>query len=351
MHFGCKQLPLGADFPCLIIAEIGVNHNGSVEMARRMIDAAATAGADVIKLQAFKSSLEISRFAEKAGYQKKNSPDSASQLELCASLELDEKALLELFAYCDERGIATLCAAFEEASLDFLLHTVKAKTIKIPSSEVTNLPFLRRIGSAGVDVILSTGASSLAEVALAVDALRQAGCGELMAFHCVSEYPAPVDQVNLRAMLTMRDAFRCAVGFSDHTLGTEVATAAAALGAAAVEKHFTLDRTLPGPDHRASIEPDELAALARATGMARACLGDGRKVPAPCEESNRPLIRKGLVAARDLPAGTVLRPEMLLAKRPATGIAPDDADKVAGLALRQAVSADEPLTWSMLRPS
>lgn len=351
MRFGCKNYVLGPESPCLVIAEIGVNHNNDMELARRMVDAAMAAGAHVVKFQAFRTEMEISRHAAKADYQKTGDNDQTGQLELCKSLELSHENLRMLFAYCNARAMPMLCAAFDDVSLDFLLHDAKLKTIKIASSEVTNLPFLRRIAAAGVDVILSTGASALAEVALAVDALRRGGCGELMVFHCVSEYPAPVDQVNLRAMLTMRDAFQCAVGFSDHTLGTEVATAAAALGAAAVEKHFTLDRTLPGPDHKASIEPDELAALVRATGMARACLGDGRKIPAPCEEGNRLLIRKGLVAARDLPAETILRPEMLLAKRPATGIAPDDAGKVTGLALRRAVSADEPITWNMLRTS
>jgi sialic acid synthase SpsE len=200
-----------------------------------------------------------------------------------------------------------------------------------------------------VDVVLSTGASTLAEAALAVETLREAGCGELLVFHCVSQYPAPVDEVNLRAMLTMGQAFDCAVGFSDHTLGTEVATVASALGAAAVEKHFTLDRTMVGPDHKASIEPEELAALVRATAVARACLGHGRKVPAPCEAGNRPLIRKGLVAARDLPAGTVLTPSLLTAKRPATGIAPDDASKIVGLVLTVDVPEDAPIIWEYLR--
>ena len=349
MRFGRQDLPLGPDSPCYIIAEIGVNHNGDPETARRMVDAAVAAGADIIKFQAFKSELEISRFAEKTGYQKAQAPGSGGQLELCAALELGEQALLDLFAYCDGRGIASLCAAFEEASLDFLLHTAGCRTIKIPSSEVTNLPFLRRLGKAGAGVVLSTGASTLAEVAAAVEALRCSGCGELMVFHCVSEYPAPVEQVNLRAMLTMRDAFRCAVGFSDHTLGPEAATAAAALGAAAIEKHFTLDRTMPGPDHQASIEPAELAALVRSTRAARLCLGTGVKEPAPCEEANRPLIRKGLVVTRDLASGTRLTPDLLAAKRPAAGLEPDFMELVVGLELRVAAKADQPLTWEMVR--
>lgn len=349
MYFGCKDYPLGPGHPCLVIAEVGVNHNNDMAIARRMVDAAIAAGAHVVKFQAFITENEISRYAAKAEYQKKSGPDADGQLALCKALELSHEHLRELFAYCNERSAAMLCAAFDDESLDFLLNDAKLRTIKIASSEVTNLPFLRRIGDAGVDVVLSTGASTLAEAALAVETLREAGCGELMVFHCVSQYPAPIDQVNLRAMQTMGRAFDCAVGFSDHTLGTEVATVASALGAAAVEKHFTLDRTLPGPDHKASIEPEELAALVRATAIARVCLGDGRKIPAPCEAGNRPLIRKGLVAARNLPAGTVLAPSLIAAKRPATGIAPDDTAKVVGLVLRVDVLEDAPLTWEALR--
>ena len=349
MRFGCQELPLGSDSPCLIIAEIGVNHNGDLATARRMVDAALAAGADIIKFQAFKSTLEISRFAEKTKYQAETVPDSDTQLELCSALELGEQDLLTLFAYCNERNAPFLCAAFEDASLDFLLHTAKLKTIKIPSSEVTNLPFLRRIGAAGVDVIFSTGASTLAEVAVAVEALQSSGCGELMVFHCISEYPAPLEQVNLRAMETMRTAFQCPVGFSDHTLGTDAAIAAAALGAAAIEKHFTLNKAMPGPDHRASIEPDELAALVRSTRAARACLGAGIKVPAPCEAANKILIRKGLVATYDLPAGTRLTPDMLAAKRPASGMAPDFAPHIVGMQLTSDVVADQPITWDLVR--
>jgi N-acetylneuraminate synthase len=349
MRFGCKDLPLGPDSPCFIIAEIGVNHNGDIETAHRMVDAAVAAGADVIKFQAFKSSLEISRFAEKTDYQKEHAPDSGSQLELCAALELSEKDLLSLFAYCDKHSIAHLCAAFEDSSLDFLLDTAKLRTIKIPSSEVTNLPFLHRIGKTGADAILSTGASTLAEVAVAVEVLRSAGCGELMIFHCVSEYPAPLEQVNLRAMYTMREAFGCAIGFSDHTVGIDAAIAAAALGAAAIEKHFTLDRTMPGPDHQASIEPGELAALVRSTRAARLCLGTGIKEPMPCETANRPLIRKSLVVTRDLAAGTRLTIDMIAAKRPAAGMEPALFEHIIGMELRVSAVADQPLTWDMVR--
>ena len=349
MRFGCRDLESSQGTRCLVIAEMGVNHNGDIGIAREMIDAAIEAGADVMKFQAFKSALEISKFAEQTAYQKGNAPGGGGQLELCLPLELSERDLLDLLAYCYSRGVAYLCAAFEDASLDFLLRAVKVHTIKIPSSEVTNLPFLRRVGASGVGVILSTGASTMSEVAVAVEALQHSGCGELMLFHCVSEYPAPLEQVNLRAMVTMRDAFRCAVGFSDHTVGVDAAIAATVLGASAIEKHFTLDKTLPGPDHRASIEPSELAVLVKSVRDAQACLGSGVKEPAPCEMANRPLIRKGLVAVRDLTAGTRIAVDMLAAKRPASGIEPDFARHLVGMRLLSPVLEDQPITWDMVR--
>lgn len=350
MRFGCRNISLGAEYPCVVIAEIGVNHNNDMSIARRMIDAALEAGVDVIKFQAFRTEKEISRFAGMADYQKTLDNELNSQLELCKALELSPENLRELFHYCDQRGAATLCAAFDEDSLDFLLHDIKVACIKIPSSEVTNIPFLRRIGAAGVDVVLSTGASTLAETALAVESLRTAGCGELMVFHCVSEYPAPPEEVNLRVMRTLQQALDCRVGFSDHTRGTAVPTVAAALGACAVEKHFTLDKTLPGPDHKASIEPHELAELVSAVRVARVCLGDGRKVPSLSEIKNRTLIRKGLVATANLPAGIILRPDMLAAKRPAIGIAPELAEHLVGLRLCASVVEDAPIVWELFRP-
>lgn len=348
MRFGHKNLPLGSDFPCYVIAEVGVNHNNNMDIARKMVDSAIEAGADVIKFQAFRTENEISRYAPAADYQKK-STEAQSQLELCKALELSYENLQMLFDYCKERDAAVLCAAFDDESLSFLLDDAKVSSIKIASSEVTNIPFLKRIGNSGVDVVLSTGASTLAEVAFAVDTLREAGCGELMIFHCVSEYPAPPDEVNLRAMNTIKNATNCFIGFSDHTEGVAVPTVAAALGACAVEKHFTLDKNMPGPDHKASIEPAELKMLVQAVRTARLCLGDGNKVPSPAELKNRQLIRKGLVAVGNLPAGTVLTHEMLAAKRPATGIEPVLTDALIGMKLCRDVEDDAPITWDCMK--
>lgn len=348
MRFGHKELQLGQDFPCYVIAEIGVNHNNNMDLAHRMVNAAIAAGVDVIKFQAFRTEKEISRYAPAAEYQKKSS-NAQSQLELCKALELSYENLLTLFKYCADRNAPFLCAAFEDESLDFLLYEAKVPSIKIASSEVTNVPFLKRIGKAGVDVVLSTGASTLSEAVGAVEILREAGCGELMVFHCVSEYPAPPNEVNLRAMETLRHALGCAVGFSDHTEGVAVPTVAAALGACAVEKHFTLDKNLPGPDHKASIEPHELQALVQSVRIARHCLGTGYKMPSRAELKNRQLIRKGLVAVGDLPAGTVLTREMLAAKRPAFGIEPAMEDALVGMRLCRAVEDDAPITWECVK--
>lgn len=366
MRFGCRDFALGAGNRPLVIAEVGVNHNGDLDRARAMVDAAMDAGADVVKFQAFRSAREISRHAPLAEYQKGgecapdrgsqpgNQPDNqpgnqpGNQLDLCSALELSPEALTMLRDYCDRRGAPSLFAAFEWESLDFLVQGLGLATVKIPSGEVTNLPLLRQAGRSGVSVILSTGASDLDEVGLAVETLRQAGCRELMLFHCVSEYPAPPEQVNLRAMHAMATAFGVPVGFSDHTEGVAAAIAASALGAAAIEKHFTLDRTLPGPDHQASIEPQELALLARGARLAWLALGDGKKVPQPCELANRPLIRKGLVAARNLPAGTLLALADLEIKRPEAGIAPARLEEVLGRRLARALAEDEPLNWDDL---
>lgn len=348
MRFGCKDFSLTDRPRPLVIAEIGVNHNGDPDLARRMVDAAVAAGADIVKFQAFRSAREISCHAACAPYQRQGERPAANQLELCRALELSPEVLAGLLDYCDARGVPSLVAAFESASLDFLTRDLGLATVKIPSGEVTNLPLLAQAGASGAAVILSTGASLLWEVGRAVDVLRRAGCPEILLLHCVSEYPVPPGQLNLRAMATMAQAFKVPVGFSDHSLGTAAAIAASALGAVAVEKHFTLDRGLPGPDHQASIEPDELAALVAGVRLAALALGDGIKAPQACERDNLPLIRKGLVAGAPLAAGTVLAPGHLEVKRPAVGVEPGDLDKVVGRRLGRSLAADEPLRWSDL---
>jgi sialic acid synthase SpsE len=345
MDFESRTFEFGAEAPCIVIAEIGVNHNGRIELAKRMVDSALQAGADVIKFQAFISEKEISRYAPTTPYQAELSAQE-SQLELCKALELSPVALREMKAYCDARQAPFLCAAFDYESVDLLADDLKVKTIKVASSEVTNLPFLEYIGSKKTGVILSTGASNLMEVGHAIEALRRGGCPELVLFQCISSYPAPYQEVNLRVMQTLRDAFSVPVGFSDHTIGPAAGIAAAALGACAIEKHFTLDRTMEGPDHRSSIEPAEFKKLVDGVRIAHQVLGDGIKRAMPCELENKLLIRKSIVAAHRLQAGTRLRRDMVEFKRPADGIEPADVDKIMGLVLKVDLEPDQPVTWA-----
>lgn len=348
MNFESRDFPFKDGDRTVVIAEIGVNHNGDPALAKRMIDAAASAGAHIVKFQAFRSEKEISRYAAKAPYQKETTSSQGNQLEMCKALELSGSALREMKEYCAAKSIPFLCAAFDFDSVDLLVDDLKVEIIKIPSGEVTNIPFLRYIGSKKKGVILSTGASTLEEVRLAIEALLKSGCPELVLFHCVSSYPVPYDQVNLRAMLTLKSAFGLPVGFSDHTIGIHAAIAAAALGAVAVEKHFTLDKTMEGPDHRASIEPHELAALVQGVRIANLALGSPIKQPAPCELPNLPLIRKSLVAATALKKGTCLTRDMIEIKRPQGGVEPVDLEKVLGKTLRIDLQEDAPITWESL---
>ena len=348
MHFESADFDFSLHDRTLVIAEIGVNHNGNTALARRMVDVARGAGADIVKFQAFNAEKEISRYADKAQYQIENTGDAGGQLELCKALELSGEALLELKAYCATLHQPFLCTAFDFDSVDLLADTLKVTAIKIGSAEVTNLPMLEYIGSKKLSAILSTGASTLAEVGLAIDALRRGGCRELVVLHCVTSYPAPGGEANLRAMHTLRQAFGVPVGFSDHTAGIECAMAAAALGACAIEKHFTTDRSLPGPDHLASVEPHELKALVAGVRLVNTALGNGIKVPAPCEIANRPLVRKSLVATRDLAVGTRITRDMIEIKRPLAGIEPGDLLKILGRTLRRSVVEDMSITWDDL---
>lgn len=348
MLFGLTSFTFKKD-KTVIIAEAGVNHNGKINIARKMIDAAKKSGADIVKFQLFDSKKEISKYAGKTNYQKQTtSLKYKNQLEVCQALELSQNDIRKLKQYSQLIGMPFLCTAFESNSLDFLVDKLKLKTIKIPSSEVTNIPFLRQIGAKKISVILSTGASTLQEVTVAVATLKQYGCGELALLHCVSEYPAPINQVNLQAMETMRNTFRLPVGFSDHTKGVEVAIAAAALGAQLIEKHFTLDKNLPGPDQQASIEPHELAALVKGVRIANAARGSGLKRPAKCELVNRPLIRKSLVAGRFLKKGTILVDSIIDIKRPEGGIKPIDFTKIIGRRLKRNIQKDQHICWKDL---
>jgi N,N'-diacetyllegionaminate synthase len=348
MDFVSRQYDFGEGDPPVVIGEIGVNHNGDVALARRLIDVAVDAGVQVVKFQAFKTEKEISRFAELAPYQKENSPEALSQFDLCKALELPDQAFRDLKAYCDERRIGFLCSVFDFDSVDLIAGELGATAVKIASGEVTNTPLLEYVARRKLGVILSTGASTMPEVAEAVATLQRAGCPELVLLHCVSNYPAPMHDLNLRAMTAMRDAFGLPTGFSDHTMGVEAAVAATALGAVCIEKHFTLSHDLEGPDHKASAEPDELRRLVAAVTAVKGALGDGIKRPMPSEMANLPLIRRSLVAVGALRKGDALTRERVEIKRPADGIDPRRLDEALGRTLARDVADDEPITWECL---
>lgn len=347
MHFESLEIDFSAPGRCQSIIEIGVNHNGDLDLARRMVREIAKRGGDIVKFQAFIAEEEISVHADKATYQKDTTGDDGTgQLEMAKALELSHNQLMTMRDFCAELQVPFLCTAFESKSLEYLLNGLKVKAIKIASSEVTHHPFLAEIARSGVGMILSTGASTLGEVAAAIRVIEEAQPDpELVVLHCVSEYPAPLNEVNLKAMHTMKQAFGYPVGYSDHTTGTIAPITAAAMGACAVEKHFTMDRNMEGPDHRASIEPNELQAMIEGMRGAEACLGNGIKVPVPSEIPQIPLIRKSIVARRALRAGHVLSIEDLAFKRPLNGIQPFDLDKVLGRVLKSPKEEDSPLQW------
>lgn len=326
----------------LIIAEAGVNHNGDLELARRLVEVAASAGADFVKFQTFDARRLATAAAPKAHYQKGTTGSSESQLDMLRRLELTLPMHESLIAHSRSCGIRFLSTGFDEQSVDRLVD-LGVEYLKIPSGEITNLPFLLHVGSKGLPVILSSGMATVDEIADAIAALQRAGLpsGQLTLLHCTTAYPTPMSDVNLRAMVELRDRFRIAVGYSDHTLGIEVPIAAVALGATVVEKHITLDRTLPGPDHRASLEPGELTAMVAAMRNIERALGDGRKRPAPSEIDNAVAARRSLVAATDIKAGEQFSREMLVAKRPGNGISPMRIDEVVGRVAIRDFAIDE----------
>lgn len=306
-----------------IIAEAGVNHGGSLDTAKRMVDAAKKAGADAVKFQTFKAESMVSRYAAKADYQKKATGKARSQLEMLKKLELGPGEHRALAGYCRVKGIMFMSAPFDADSID-LLSDMALKIFKIPSGEITNLPYLRKIGGLGKRVILSTGMSDMKEVASALGILIKEGTrrSDITVLQCNSGYPTPYRDANLLAMLAMKDALGVDTGYSDHTPGIEVAIAAAALGASVIEKHFTLDKNMPGPDHRSSLEPDELSAMVRAIRNIEKALGSGVKRPSVSELKNRAVIRKSVVASRDINAGEFFSADNITVKRPGTGISP-----------------------------
>jgi N-acetylneuraminate synthase len=338
---------IGLGYPCFIIAEVGVNHNGRLDMARQLVDVAIQVGADAVKFQTFKSEKVISPQAPKADYQLQTTGKGESQLEMVKRLELPFEAFRELYAYCQERGILFMSTPFDEESADFLADLGVA-VFKVPSGEITNLPFLAHVARKGRPMIVSTGMSYLGEVENAVHTIEENGNHDLILLHCTSNYPADPADVNLRAMCTMATAFGTLTGYSDHTPGIEVPLAAVALGACVVEKHFTLDRTLSGPDHRASIEPDQLRDLVHGIRIVEAALGDGRKVPAASESNTAAVARKSLTSARDIPAGTQLTEDMIAIMRPGTGLPPSMISYVIGRQARVNIPSGTMIELGML---
>lgn len=314
-----------------VIAEAGVNHNGSLETALELVDAAARAGADAVKFQTFRAESLVSSSAPKAGYQLDTTDSDESQLEMIRRLELDEQAHEALIERARALGVDFLSAPFDLESADMLAR-LGLRTFKLPSGALTDLPLLRKVGSLRAKVILSTGMATLAEVSAAVDALVAAGTArdDIVVLHCTTEYPTPPSDVNLRAMRTLSDALGLPVGYSDHTQGIAVPIAATVLGARVVEKHFTLDRTMEGPDHRASLEPDELAEMVAAIRIVEEALGNPEKRPTLGELENARAARKSIVAVRDILAGEVFSDDNLTTKRPGTGVSPMLWDDVVG---------------------
>lgn len=326
----------------LIIAEAGVNHNGDIDIARQLIDAAADAGADMVKFQTFSADRLVTIHAGKADYQKQTTDASESQRDMLRRLELSRDMHEDLIAHCKSRGIQFFSTGFDIKSVDLLVE-FGLDSFKIPSGEITNLPYLRHVGHYGKPTILSTGMATLDEIGAAIKILEEAGTSRsrITVLHCTTEYPTPMVDVNLRAMLTIKDAFGVTVGYSDHTSGIEVAIAAVALGATVIEKHFTLDRNLPGPDHKASLVPDELRAMVAAIRNIEQALGDGIKRPSPSEMKNKSVARKSLVAACTIRAGELFSKTNLTVKRPGTGISPMQWDEVVGSKAKRDFLADE----------
>lgn len=317
-----------------IIAEAGVNHNGSIEIARQLVDKAVEAGVDIIKFQTFKSEKLVSKSARQAEYQKKNigKKSDDSQLSMLKKLELSEQDHVELMAYCKQKGIKFFSTAFDMDSIDYL-HSLNMGLWKIPSGEITNYPYIKKIAQYGEPVILSTGMCEMDDISAAVSVLLKYGVKreQITILHCNTEYPTPYEDVNLRAMNTIKDEFNVNVGYSDHTKGIEVPIASAALGASVIEKHFTLDRNMEGPDHKASLEPYELKAMVSAIrNIEKAVGGDGTKHVSESERKNITIARKSIIAARDIKKGELLTEENMTVKRPGTGISPMRWEEVIG---------------------
>lgn len=321
-----------------IIAEAGVNHNGNMMIAKKLIDAAVDAGADAVKFQTFSAEELVCKNAKKANYQMTTTDNEESQFEMLKKLELTVQMHKELILYCAEKKILFLSTPFDLRSIE-LLHSLDIKIYKVPSGEITNLPYLKKVASVADKIFLSTGMSTLEEVKTAVNILNNQGVNDIVLLHCNTEYPTPYEDVNLRAMITLKRELGLDTGYSDHTRGIEVPIAAVAMGATVIEKHFTLNRNMEGPDHKASIEPEELSTMVRAIRNIEMALGDGKKIPSTSESKNKNVVRKSIVAGKKINKGELLTEENLALKRPGTGISPMYWDMIIG---KRAVKDFEP---------
>ena len=328
----------------VVIAEAGVNHNGNIRIAKQLVDVAALAGADYVKFQTFSADRLVTRTASKAGYQKAGTDSVESQYEMLKSLELSNEMHIQLIDHCESSGIKFLSTGFDIESVDYLV-SLGQKLIKIPSGEITNLPYLRHIGGLGRQIILSTGMSTMQEIGEALAILEEAGStrDQITVLHCTTEYPTPMVEVNLLAMQSIADAFGVNIGYSDHTLGIEVSIAAVSLGAKVIEKHFTIDRDFAGPDHKASLVPEELASLVRAIRNVELSLGTGDKIPTKSESLNISLARKKIVALTKINVGDILTTENLTVKRSGDGLSAMLWDEVLGQISKYELEPDDAL--------
>jgi len=327
-----------------IIAEAGVNHNGSLDLAYQLIDVAKDAGADAVKFQTFKARNVVSKLADKAEYQKKATGSDKSQLEMIKKLELSFGDFIKLKKYCDKKEIIFLSTPFDHQSIDFLYDLVDI--YKIPSGEIINYPYLKHIAAKNKPIIMSTGMANLGEVEEAINTIRTVNSeAKISLLHCTTNYPTPYEEVNLKAMQTLAVAFKLPVGYSDHTLGIEIPIAVVTMGAKIIEKHFTLDKKLPGPDHKASLEPDELKEMVKAIRNIEKALGDGIKKPNKSETEIMKVVRRSLIVTRDIRTGETIKESDIAIKRPGRGILPKFKEIIIGMKLINDIRQDEPFRW------
>lgn len=338
---------IGEGEPCFIIAEAGVNHNGDVNLAKKLIDVAKGAEADAVKFQTFKAEDLVSKCAEKAEYQKETTDAKESQFKMIKKLELSQSDFAELFDCAQKKGIIFLSSPFDKGSVD-LLNGLGIPAFKVGSGEITNFPLLEHIARKKKPIIISTGMSTLGEIEDALEVIHKEGAKEIALLHCITAYPARVEDVNLKAIETLRCKFKLPVGLSDHTLGITIPIAAVVLGASIIEKHFTLDKSMPGPDHKASLEPEELKQMVKAIREVEKAMGDGNKTPTDEEKQVQKVARRSIVAGVNIPKGTIITEAMLRIKRPGTGIKPKYLENVCGAKAKVTIKGDELIRWEDL---